>query len=163
VAIDIESKSKEELENIVANHRRLKKYSAPLFLKAVAQLERKKTGSFDLEKTVTVIRASAVNRRFLSYKDVAEASGLDWSRVHWTIGPHLETVCEYAHGKGWPLLSAIVVNVDKVDSGEMRAENLKGFVAAAQAVGRDVGADYVRFVHDEQQRVFDWAKNGASV
>jgi hypothetical protein len=159
VAVDLEAKSDQELENIVANHRRLKKYGATLFLAALVLLERRKSGGFDIEETVRIIRRYAVDRKFLSYKDIADASGLEWSRVHWTVGPHLVNVCEFAHGKGWPLLSAIVVNIDKVDTGEMKATNLKGFLEAVEIVGRDIGMDLTRFVHSEQRRVFDWARS----
>jgi hypothetical protein len=157
MAIDLESKSNEELENLIANHRRLKKFGAPLFLAALALFERRKSGGFDIEKTIAVIRARAEVRKFLNYKDIAEGSGLKWSRVHWAIGPHLVRECEYAHGRGWPLLSAIVVNSDKIDTGEMKEANLEGFIEAALAVGREVGTDYAQFVDSEQRRVFDWA------
>jgi hypothetical protein len=157
MVVDLERKSDQELENIVNNHRRLKRYNAPLFLAALALRERRKGGGFDLETTVAVIRDCAKIRRFLSYKDVADASGLEWSRIHWEVGPHLLRVCEYAHGKGWPLLSAIVVNTDKLKTGEMKTTNLEGFIEAAQRVGRDVGTDYAKFVREEQERVFLWA------
>ena len=163
MAIDLESKSSQELENIVANHRRLKKYGAPLFLAALVLLERRKAGGFDIEKTVRIIRGYAVDRKFISYKDIADASGLEWSRIHWTVGPHLVNVCEFAHGKGWPLLSEIVVNTDKIDTGEMKAANSEAFVEAAEIVGRDVGAYRTRFVRSEQQRVFDWATSEAAI
>jgi hypothetical protein len=100
MAIDLAAKSDAELENIVANHRRLQKYNVPLFLEALAILERKKSRGFDIEKTIAIIRDSAREQRFLNYRDIAQASGLEWSYVHWAIGPHLMAVCEYAHGKG---------------------------------------------------------------
>jgi hypothetical protein len=140
----------------------LKKYGATVFLESLALLERRRSRGFDIDKTIAIIRDSAFDQRFLNYRDIAQASGLEWSSVHWAIGPHLVAVCEYARGKGWPLLSAIVVNADKVGTGEMKSANLEGFVTATHIVGRDVGSDCVQFVQREQKRVFDWARNKAS-
>jgi hypothetical protein len=75
-----------------------------------------------------LIREAAADQRFLSYKELADASGADWARVHYAMNQHLGDLIEYAHRRGWPLLSAIVINKDNVKSGNMADSTLQGFV-----------------------------------
>ena len=93
----------------------------------------------------------------MSYKDLADASGADWSKVHYSIGEHLWSLVEYAHLKGWPMLSAIVVNKPNVATGSMEPETLKGFIAAAKELGFSI-TDQEAFLRDQQNRVFEWAR-----
>jgi hypothetical protein len=77
----------------------------------------------------------------MSYKDLADASGAEWSKVHDSIGQHLWSLVEYAHRRGWPMLSAVVVNKTNVVSGSMEPETLKGFIAAAKELGLSITDD----------------------
>jgi hypothetical protein len=62
----------------------------------------------DFDKSFEIIRRAATQRRFVNYKELADGSGADWKRVHYSIGKHLWALVEYAHRKGWPMLSAVV-------------------------------------------------------
>ena len=103
------------------------------------------------------IRAAAEARRFLSYGAVAAASGLAWQAARRRMDPHLFALCAWATERGWPLLSAIVVDQSSVAHGGMRGRPLIGFARAAERCGRIVGGDAAAFLADEQQRVFAWA------
>jgi hypothetical protein len=158
MAVDLESKDTKDLQTIVDNCVRLHRTSDPRYIAASRILEARRTGDYDLEKTIAVICDFGRQRRFLSYKHVADASGLDWANVFRQINLHLDQVCIYCHDKGWPLLTAIVVNGTKLESGEMTPANRKGFLDAAKGAGRDIDLEQVEFVRREQQRVFDWCQ-----
>jgi hypothetical protein len=112
----------------------------------------------DLARSLAAIHAAAGARRFLSYGAVAEASGLRWQQARRRMDPHLFALCAAATARGWPLLSAIVVDQKSVSHGGMRGRPLIGFFRAAARCGRIVGEDAVAFLAAEQLRVFDWAE-----
>ncbi|MER8719634.1 hypothetical protein NKH64_14800 [Mesorhizobium sp. M0999] len=120
-----------------------------------------KSPSLDFQTTLTIIRRAAAEGRFITYKQVADESGANWTNVHWQMGHHLTRLCEYAHRKGWPLLSAIVVNGDNVETGSLKQESLAGFISMARDFGIPV-LDPVEFLIREQQRVFQWANTVAT-
>ena len=96
----------------------------------------------------------ARNRTFATYKEVADINGIEWTKIHWEIGKHLELLCEYSYRKGWPLLSAIVVNAEGIQTGTMKAESMAGFIAAARKLDRVV-VNETEFVRSEQESVFN--------
>jgi len=114
--------------------------------------------TLDRGLTFVAIRSAAEARRCLSYGAVAAASGLAWSAARRRMDPHLFALCQWATGRGWPLLSAIVVDQKSVAHGAMRGRPLIGFARAAERCGRIVGGDAAAFLADEQQRVFTWAQ-----
>ncbi|TDH62909.1 hypothetical protein E2C06_09485 [Dankookia rubra] len=113
--------------------------------------------ALDRRRSFAAIRAAAEARRFLSYGAVAAASGLAWQAARRRMDPHLFALCAWATERGWPLLSAIVVDRTSVAHGAMRGRPLIGFARAAERCGRIVGGDAAAFLADEQQRVFAWA------
>jgi hypothetical protein len=158
MAIDLDSKATKDLETIVANCVRLNRTSDPMFDAANKILETRRTGEYNMDKTIATIRKHGRVRNFLSQKDVAEASGLNWVRSRRGVAPHLDALAAYCNDKGWPLLPAIVVQKDKTDTGEMTAENLKGFLASVPASGREPDIEDIAFLKREQQRVFAWCR-----
>lgn len=112
----------------------------------------------DFRATVAAIRRAAETRRFLSYGDVAGASGLSWNAARRRVDPHLFAVCCWATKRGWPLLSALVVDKRSVAHGAMRGRPLIGFARAAERAGRIVGEDAAAFLASEQIAVFEWAE-----
>ena len=159
MAVDLESKSTADLQTIVANCKRLNQTDSPRFIAARQILEQRRTGDYNIEKSIAAIRHYGERGKFLCYKDIADASGLNWARSRRAVGPHLDAVCIYTESKEWPLLTAIVVHKDKLDSGEMTPENLKGFIQAAIEAGRPIDVDEATFVKREQKRVFAWCQN----
>jgi hypothetical protein len=113
--------------------------------------------ALDRGRSFAAIRAAAEARSFLSYGAVAEAGGLAWQAARRRMDPHLFALCAWATERGWPLLSAIVVDQKSVAHGAMRGRPLIGFARAAERCGRIVGGDAAAFLADEQQRVFAWA------
>ena len=111
----------------------------------------------DFDKSFAIIRQAAKEGRFVSYKELADASDTDWGQVHYAIGDHLWNLVEYAHRMGWPMLSAIVVNKPNVTTGAMEPETLKGFIGAARLLEHDIG-DEEAFLREQQKKVFVWAQ-----
>jgi hypothetical protein len=161
--MDVSAKTDEELDAILINHRRVGALDKPLYVEALAELARRRGQGLSFEKSLKIIRDAAKARRFVGYKELAEASGAEWSRVHWSVGPHLDSMLEYCHRKGWPLLTAIVVRQAEVDDGELKGTSLDGFVKGCERLGLAVPGDAAAFVRSEQNKVFEWAqKEGAN-
>lgn len=114
--------------------------------------------ALSMARTLAAIHAAARAHRCLSYGDVAAASGLPWSAARRQMDPHLFGLCRWAAGRGWPLLSAVVVDRPSVPHGAMRGRPLIGFARAAERCGRIVGPDAAGFLAEEQRRVFEWAE-----
>ncbi|MBE7731456.1 hypothetical protein [Devosia faecipullorum] len=79
--------------------------------------------------------------------------------MRYAVNTHLGELIHYAHGMGWPLISAIVVNQKNVATGQMEPTTLRGFSEAARALDYPV-EDEMDFLRKEQERVFAWA-NGS--
>ncbi len=129
----------------------------PRYLDAMAERARRKGNGLDFEKSMSLILQAAREKRCLSYKQLADESGADWGKVHYSIGGHLWDLVKYAHGKGWPMLSAIVVNQRNLPTGGMDPDTLRGFIEAAKLLGRSITVAHEQFLVEEQQRVFAWA------
>lgn len=156
MAKPIEGHSDQQLQNVIDNHRKNGRLHEPYYLAAMEELARRKGHGLDFQKSFELIRKAAADGRFLSYKELADASGSDWSKVRYAINTHLGDLLDYAYGKGWPLLSAIVVNQKNVATGEMEPRTLTGFVEAARGLGYSV-TDEKAFLREQQELVFAWA------
>jgi hypothetical protein len=157
MAIDVRELTDKELENLINNHRRKNVTDQPLYLEAFKERGKRKGGGLIFDTSCEVIRKAASKRQFLSYEDLADASGVKWTtRVHHAIGRHLWELVEFSHIHGWPMLSAIVVNKPNVETGEMEPETLKGFVGAARILGYVVDDEHA-FLKEEQVKLFEWA------
>lgn len=76
--VQVEKLSVVELENLIQNHRKKRATDAPLYADALRELERRRGKGLDFDKSFRIIRQAAAERRFISYKDLADASGADW-------------------------------------------------------------------------------------
>jgi hypothetical protein len=147
----------QQLKNIIENYRRNGRLSDSVYVEALAEQAHRIGKGLDFNKSYNAILRSAAEDRFISYKDLADISGAEWTKVHYSMNQHLWSLVEYAHRKGWPMLSAVVVNKPNVASGNMEPESLKGFIAAAKELGLTI-TDEKAFLRDQQRRVFEWAK-----
>src|SRR5260370_13990848 len=120
--MDFETLSSGQLENLIASHRRKRAPDAPLYIDAFRELEKRKGKGLDFEKSLSIILQAAREARFLSYRELADANGADWSQVRYAIASHLWKLAEYAHLKERLLLGAIVVNKANVDTVKMKPD-----------------------------------------
>ena len=93
-----------------------------MYPEALAEQARRKGKGLVFDTTIEVIRQAAITGRYISYGEVAEASGAEWNKVRHAMGPHLDSLLEYCHLNDLPLLSAIVVNKPNLNSGELEPE-----------------------------------------
>ena len=80
---------------------------------------------------------------------------MPWRKARRLIPQQLGQLATIAHERGWPLLSAIVVTKENLESGKLDGTSLEGFLSAANIVGIKVD-DPQAFVRDQQQKVFEW-------
>jgi hypothetical protein len=158
--IEITTLSDEQLRNLIENHRRRKATSAPVYVDALREWQVRKGKGLDFDKSFRIIKAAAREHRFLSYKELADASGADWGQVRYSLGNHLWDLVEFADRSDLPMLSAIVVNKPNVSSGRMEPGTLKGFIAAARDLDYLI-TDEEAFLREQQDKVFAWASSGA--
>lgn len=120
--IDVTQLTTERLKNLIKNYRDGHATNLAKFSEAVIELEARIGKGLNFEKSKAVIRLAASQRRFLSYKDLADESCADWSKVRYEVGAHLWRLISDAHDRNAPMLSAIVVNKPNVQTGRMEPE-----------------------------------------
>ena len=142
MAIDVTKFDDKGLENFIQNHREAEATDRPEYQQALEELARRKGHGLDFDKSFRAIRQAAIEQRFMSYGELAEQSGSDWSKVRYAMNDHLGNLVEFAYRNGWPLLSAIVVNQNNLNTGELdvpQADHVaarRGQVRLHGAVGR---------------------------
>lgn len=154
----IDDHTNKQLQNVIDNYGKHGKTSDPVYLAALDELARRKGGGLNFSKSLELIRKAAAIGQFLSYKQIAEGSGVEWSKVRYAISRHLDELLKYACGKGWPMVTAIVVNQQNLTTGKLEPPALKGFVKGAKMFGYAV-TDEEAFLKEQQERVFEWASN----
>jgi hypothetical protein len=77
--------------------------------------------------------------------------------VRYPLNSHLWVLVDYAKRRGWPMLSAIIVNKKHVATGDMEEPTLEGFVEAARALGYTV-TDRLRSLREQQEKCFEWGR-----
>jgi hypothetical protein len=78
--IDPNTLSDEGLDNLIANYCRRGVHDA-VYISALSIKAKRKGEGLDFETTMKVIRKAAAEGRFISYDELADASGADWAKV----------------------------------------------------------------------------------
>ncbi len=78
MAIDPKALNETQLQNLIENHRKRGAVGAPLYLESLRELEERKGKGLNFDTSFSVIGQAAAEGRFLSYKELADASGADW-------------------------------------------------------------------------------------
>ncbi|WP_165504629.1 hypothetical protein [Rhizobium leguminosarum] len=81
--------------------------------------------SLDINKSYKAILSGARQGRFVSYGEVAAASNVEWKKARRPLPLQLDHLVQISHDRGWPLISAIVVNKDNIESGNLEASPLQ--------------------------------------
>ncbi len=160
--LDYAEKSEKELATFIENYRRRGQTSSETYRGILRALELRRSKGLDLEKTLTCVVAAAKARSFVSYKQVAEASDVSMTKAFLRLPDHLRELCDYGLSKNLPLLSAIIVKVEEVETGKMTGKAKDGFIKAARAMGFEVD-DEDAFISAQQAKVFErFATGGAA-
>jgi len=133
MTVDLTSKSDKQLEVLIDNHEKQGATDRPLYMAALTELGRR--SSFSFEVSLKLIEEAASETRFLSYGDVAAANGVDWNSAYRQISAHLWELVRFGHGKGLPMLTAVIVSKPNQKDGQMEGPTLEGFTKAAEALG----------------------------
>lgn len=155
--IDVTTLDDRQLTTLIENHRKQGATCKPLYAAAIAEYEARYTPNLRFQTSLAYLVKAASDGRFVSYGELAEVNGAEWSKVRRPMNRHLEALLDHAHRQGWPLLSAIVVNKQKLASGEMDATALAGFIKAARSLGYGI-TDERAFLKEQQLACFAWAK-----
>lgn len=117
--------------------------------------------TLNVDRSTAAILEAARRGDFISYGDVAKANGFEWSfTMNHLMPKHLDMVLTKADAKGWPLITAIVVNKQNIRSGKLEEKSLSGFVSGVRGLGYDVGeSDREAFLEEQQRETFAFAKN----
>jgi hypothetical protein len=150
-----------QLQSYIGYHHPKNGPATPEYLAALEERERRQGSGLDFRKTFAIVSKAASEGRYVSYGEVAVFSGLTWKTARRLMPKHLGNLCEYAHRKGWPLLSSVIVNKENLRTGELEPQSLDGFIKAARELGYLV-TDEMAFLREQQQRVFEWAKHRQS-
>jgi hypothetical protein len=157
VRVDLKTLSDDHLESLIENYRTHNATDRPEFRSFVEEHNRRFGGNLDLQKTIDFVLGRARERQFTSYGEIAKLHGADWSKVRHLMPHHLWDIVQWARSHGLPMLTAVIVNKENVQSGEMEPQTLKGFIRAAEALGYDP-KDWQSFLREQQEECFAAAK-----
>ena len=117
----------------------------------------------DMGRSIEAIRAAAAEHRFISYGQIARASGVPWSMsVRSQMRPHLEGVCDSMLKEAGAMISAVVVNQDNLQTGALDPQSLSGFADCARRLGLGIVEDREAFLREQQRLTFGWGARTAN-
>lgn len=154
---DVVTLSDKDIKTLIKNYQLRRETARPYYQELIVEANRRTCGDLNIEKSIAVITDAARRGSYITYGDVAKASGCDWRKVRHPMNQHLQRVIEYCHARNMPLLSSIVVNQKALGSGGMQATALSGFVRGFEEATGNKISDPAAFLSEEQARVFSWA------
>jgi hypothetical protein len=163
--VDFKSKTDDEIETWIRNHERRAATDKPLYKALLEERARRQSSGLKLEISLQHLIQAAKEDRFTTYGDLAKASGVPWNVArHAMNGPHghLDRLLDLCYARGMPLLTALCVNEEGRNTGQLGKDALKGFIAGAQRLGYKI-TDQDAFLRDCQDRSFSWAKPQNSI
>jgi hypothetical protein len=158
--VDLGKKSDSEIDAWIGNHERLGKTKSELYAALVRERNRRHGHGLTIERSMQAMILAAQERRFISYGELAEANGVEWTKARHRMNGkhgHLDDLLAYCHANNIPLLTAIVVQKGKLESGEMDSFTLDGFVEGVERLGISV-TDAEKFLRGSQEQCFRWAE-----
>jgi hypothetical protein len=153
--IDVTKLLDDQLKTLVEHHQTHGRTGEPNYIDAVAEMAKRDAPELDLGRSLATILEAARTSRFISYSDLAQASGAKWDRVRYKMNTHLWAIVCFAKNRNWPMLSAIAVNKQNVDTGKMEPSTLRGFIDAARLLGYKDIVDEAGFLTDQQRQCFE--------
>lgn len=163
---DLSQKKDREVEQWILNHENAGATQTPLYkalLEDRASRSEAKVGQLEINKSLAALRLAAKEQRCVTYGDLANASNVPWAQARHRMNGangHLDRLVDVCHARGLPLLSAICVNESGRETGELEANALSGFAAAARRVGF-VFSDDRDFHRQAREECFRWGREVA--
>lgn len=161
--MDLMTKSDADLDQLVRNHEKAPSgRDRPLYGELLEERARRSDTKqlLKLDASLEHLKQTAIAQRCTSYGELAAASGVSWSKARQKMnGPsgHLDRLLDLSRVRGLPLLTAICVNLDGLQSCELGEEALKGFAAGAERLGLRVD-DPLAFHHQCREECWAWGR-----
>ena len=152
-----------QVEQLIANYNAKNMVRTPEYAALIRARENKLQSDrmLDLFKSMDLLKRKAFSQEFVSYGDLAEASGLEWTNTLRArmSGPkgHLDRLLDLCRHEDLPLLTSLCVNKQNLGTGVLDSFSLAGFVAGAKRVGRHVD-DEKTFLRECQRESFAWGR-----
>ncbi|PKP96027.1 MAG: hypothetical protein CVT76_07830 [Alphaproteobacteria bacterium HGW-Alphaproteobacteria-15] len=125
---------------------------------------RQKKHKLSFELSLEHLKMCAIAGKFTSYGQLAKASDVEWSQARHQMNGHdglLDTLLGVCKNKKLPLLTAICVNQENLETGKLGVEALTGFVEGAKRIGWSVG-DPEEFHLECVRHCFEWGEKQKS-
>ena len=160
--MDLSSKSDKEIDQWIRNHEIKSATGAPLYgLLLEERARRSKTKhSLDVETSLKALQLAAAEQRCVSYGELAAANGVDWNQARHRMNGangHLDRLLDICHARGLPMLPAICVNKQGLETGELEPAALAGFAEGARRLGYQV-TDELAFHHEHRDECWAWGR-----
>lgn len=159
-AIDLSTKSDQEIRDWIANHERLEKTGAPLYRDLVEERARRFGKGLEPDVSIKYLALAAKEGRYITYGELAEANCVPWSKARHAMngaGGHLDQLLDVCHARGLPLLPAICVNKEGVRTGKLGPDALNGFAKGTRRLGY-IFNDAQAFLRECQDTCFAWGR-----
>jgi len=159
--MDLTAKNDPDLNRMIANYERKPGGVAlPLYKQLLEERARRSQASQRLnpDRTLEHLKDAATRQVCTTYGNVAKASGVAWAQARRQMdgaSGHLNRVADLCHARGLPFLTALCVNQNDVESGELKGEALAGFVACARRFGFLV-TDEQAFHREQRDACWRW-------
>ena len=157
---DLAQRTDEEIANQIANYERKDRTDDPLYRALVEERARRFGDVLRPDVSIQHLVEAAKDGRFTTYGAMADANGVTWSEAYRPMsgkGGHLDQLLDICHARGLPLLTAICVNKESIDTGELSPEALRGFVKGARRLRRKVTGEEA-FLRECQEKCFAWGR-----
>ena len=155
IAPDFSEIDTDNLKDMILRHEKQGVTNTARYRAAVEEVARRQSKALNPELTLSHLMQCARENRFTSYKKVAEANGGEWTKVHWQIAPHLDSILQVCHARGLPLFTSICVTTKEVETGELEGTSLAGFIKGVKRLGYSV-VDEQKFLKESQEACFKW-------
>lgn len=161
--MDLTQKTDKQIDVWITNHEDKSATNAPLYRSLLEERVRRTQAKHKLDfgKSLALLKQAAIEQRCTSYGDLAKASGVDWSQArHQMNGPngHLDRLLDICHAQSLPVLTAICVNQNHLEDGELGDEALTGFISGVQRLGFAV-TDARAFHHECRNKCWQWGRD----
>ena len=108
--IDLTTKTDAQIDNLIRNHEEKDARDRPLYPALLEERAKRAQArsSLSFEKSLDLLRRAAMERRCVSYGDLAEASDVPWSEARHKMNGahgHLDLLLDICHANGLPLLT----------------------------------------------------------
>lgn len=164
--MDLSSKSDNEIDQWIRNHESKSATSAPLFIILLEERARRSKAkhALDVEVSMKALRQAAIDQRCMSYGELVAANGMDWNQARHRMNGangHLDRLLDVCHAGGLPMLPAICVNKQGLETGNLEPAALAGFAEGARRLGFAV-ADELAFHHERRDECWTWGRQQAA-